>query len=134
MVAKEILYKKEYAEELLRIAEGDCKSAGKLFAAGGGRPENVCFIAQQAIEKSIKSVLCYHQIAYPHTHDLNLLLKKLPPKVQAPSGYELGVLTEYATVRRYEEGIVELSRDDLQLVLDITTKVVVWAQKCIRDS
>ena len=49
------LFNKEYAKELLRIAQGDGESASALFKAKVGRPENIVFLAQQSVEKSIKA-------------------------------------------------------------------------------
>jgi len=50
------LYKKEYAQELLRIAIGDLDSASVLLQAQSGRKENCLYMIQQTVEKSIKSV------------------------------------------------------------------------------
>ncbi len=44
---KKQLFPKEYAKELLKIAEGDLVSAKTLFKANdSGRPENIIFIAR----------------------------------------------------------------------------------------
>jgi len=132
MTPKKILYKKEYAKELLRIAKGDLESAEKLFAAKGGRPENVCFLAQQVIEKSIKAVLCHGQIPYSHTHDLGTLIELLPKNLEPlPLGYDLSVLNEYATIRLYEDGIVDLKQEDVEAVIDIAKKSFFWGTRII---
>jgi HEPN domain-containing protein len=38
-------------------------------------PDNVCFSAQQCVEKYLKAFLVYHQRSFPKTHDLAELLK-----------------------------------------------------------
>ena len=38
-------------------------------------PDNVCFIAQQCVEKYLKAFLVYHRKGFPKTHDLVELLK-----------------------------------------------------------
>ena len=38
-------------------------------------PDNVCFSAQQYVEKYLKAFLVYHQRSFPKTHDLAELLK-----------------------------------------------------------
>lgn len=51
---KKQLFPKEYAKELLKIAKGDLDSALGLYKINTGRPENIVFLAQQSVEKSIK--------------------------------------------------------------------------------
>jgi HEPN domain-containing protein len=80
---KKRIYKKEYAQELLKIAAGDLDSSLELSQAKTGRPENIIFLVQQSVEKYIKAVLVHLQIGFPAVHDLGilkllwLLLKKL---------------------------------------------------------
>ena len=38
-------------------------------------PDNVCFSAQQCVEKYLKAFLVYHRKGFPKTHDLAELLK-----------------------------------------------------------
>jgi HEPN domain-containing protein len=38
-------------------------------------PDNVCFSAQQCVEKYLKAFLVHHRIGFPKTHDLVELLK-----------------------------------------------------------
>ena len=126
---QEHLFKKEYAKQLLAIAKGDFESAKVLKEVGRGRKENVCFMAQQSIEKALKSVLCWHQVAFPLVHDAGILVAKMPQGVHPPSGYDLSVLTSFATNRRYEEGSIQLSLKDMESVLSTAQKVLAWAEK-----
>lgn len=64
----------------------------KLAKLGMGQdvlPEQVCFHAQQAVEKSLKAVLLFRRIEFPFTHDLEELVEtfeqagvKLPPDLR----------------------------------------------------
>lgn len=130
---QERLYKKEYALELLAIAEGDLESASLLAEASErknrGRKVNVIFLVQQAIEKAIKAVLCWHKQPIPLVHDLGILVAKLPEGLSPPEGYRLTHLNEYATVRRYERGGLDLSSKDVSVSLDLGTRVLDWAKK-----
>lgn len=58
---KERHFKPEYAKELIAIARGDLASAFGLKKIKMGRPENICYHAEQSIEKSLKAVLCHKQ-------------------------------------------------------------------------
>jgi HEPN domain-containing protein len=128
-MTKEQKFKKEYAHELLRIAEGDLETTKILFAATTGRKENTCFNAQQVIEKSIKAVLCYHEIPVPFTHNLDILMDRLPNHLQLTEAEGINELSEYATIRRYEEGTFELDHDDLLTAVKLAETTLIWARK-----
>lgn len=126
-------YKKEYAYELIKIAEGDLASANALSSASVGRPENVIYIAQQAIGKALKAVLCFREKPIVHTHDLEVLVTLLEKDIP-PDAHQLGILSQYATIRRYEEGYEELTADDFKLVLETGNRVLKWAKSIVKSS
>ena len=59
---QERLFAKKYAKTLLNIARGDYKTALVLLDADNYRIENAFYMAQQAIEKSLKAVLVHKEI------------------------------------------------------------------------
>ena len=132
-MTKDQLYKKEYAIQLIRIAAADLVSAKALEKVGEGRPENVCFLAQQAIEKSLKAVICHLEIAIPFSHSLELLTSLIPKDSKPPNSENLESLTEYATIRRYEEGFAKLEKADLEAVIFTAENTLHWAQKIINE-
>ena len=71
-------FSKAYAKELVKVAEGDLVTAKVLIDHPGGRPENVFFLLQQAVEKAIKAVLCHHEKPVPLSHDISALISILP--------------------------------------------------------
>ncbi|MBK8204363.1 MAG: HEPN domain-containing protein [Bdellovibrionales bacterium] len=129
---KKQLFPKEYAKELLKIAEGDLASAKSLYKANdGGRPENIIFIAQQSVEKSVKSVLVHLQIAFPLVHDLGILVALLPDDKMPPEGFALTELNPFASVRRYHEGNFPLTQEEISASLDVSDRVAQWARSII---
>ena len=62
--------------EWIAKAEGDFQAAGELAASRQPNHDAICFHAQQCVEKLMKAILAYVEIAPPHTHDL-LKLHKL---------------------------------------------------------
>ena len=124
-------YKKEYSFELIRIAQGDLASAKLLSTATGGRVENAIYLGQQAIEKSLKAVLCYIEQPILHTHDLDVIIALLPDTHKPPSAHILGALTQYATIRRYEEGYEILTKEDVHNAIVLSEQIVHWAMKII---
>ncbi len=132
-MTKEQKFKKEYAKELLEIAQGDLDTTLVLLSAKTGRKENVCFNAQQVVEKSVKAVLCHLEIAVPFTHNLDILLDRIPESYQVSDSAEYNELTEYATIRRYEQGTFELDQEDLVAAVEVAKKVLSWAVKIVRN-
>lgn len=128
---KKQLFPKQYSEELLKIAKGDLESAVGLSKINKGRPENIVFIAQQSVEKSIKAVLVHLQIAFPLVHDLGILVALLPDEKAPPEGFALTELNPFASVRRYEEGHLPLTAEEIESSLEIAQKVVLWATNCL---
>lgn len=127
-------YKKEYALELILISKGDMDSARGLMTAKIGRPENIIYHCQQSIEKSLKAVLCHFELEVPHTHDLEALVTALPKGVIPPEAQSLGSLTQYATIRKYEEGFEVLTHDDFEDCYHLAQKVVSWAESTMKSN
>lgn len=125
---KKQLFPKEYAKELLRIADGDLASALGLSKLTAGRPENIIFLAQQAVEKYLKSVLVCLQIAFPLLHDLGVLVALLPDDKMPTEGFELMELNPFATVRRYHEGDVPLTKEEIEASLKVAQNIANWAK------
>ncbi len=131
---KKQLFPKAYAKELFQIAAGDFFSAKTLFEAENvGRLENIVFIAQQSVEKSIKSVLVHLQIAFPMVHDLGILVALLPDDKMPPGGFALTELNPFASVRRYHVGDLPLTKDEIQAAIEIAQKVNEWAQDILSN-
>ncbi len=130
---QERLFEKKYAGDLIRIAEGDFKSARFLAAASPKdiRIENAFYLCQQSLEKSLKAVLVANEIAVPLVHDLGSLLSRIPKSCEPPYGYELLDLNQYATIRRYEEGHWHPSASELAVVLQKTEEMLQWASRLV---
>ena len=127
--SQERVFPRAYAIELLRIARGDHDSASFLrsgLASHGVRPETVAYLFQQAIEKALKAALCGLGRPVPLVHDLGVLVAKIPDTLDPDFGYELSGLDEYATIRRYEEGHIVLSADELQDIATLSDRVLRW--------
>lgn len=128
---KKQLFPQVYAKELMKIATGDFASAMALYQINSGRPENIVFMAQQSVEKSIKAVLVQLQIAFPLVHDLGILVALLPDEKAPPEGFALAELNPFASVRRYEEGQLPLTGEEIKSTLEISQKVIEWAKGII---
>lgn len=93
---------KEIAVEWLKYAEGDLKSAQVLGIAENIPFRNVCYLAQQCVEKSLKALLILSNSDIIRTHDLDTLLLRLPDEMQKLfSEYDLSWLSEWSVEARY---------------------------------
>jgi len=130
--SQEKVFKKEYAFELIRIADGDYKTALAIAKDSEARLENAFFMLQQCVEKAVKSVLVYQKVSVPLVHDLGALLAKLPAESACPHGYELNELNQFASVRRYEDGQFQMTLQEFHEVKAKVFEVLQWAQKVIQ--
>jgi HEPN domain-containing protein len=124
-------FRKEYAVELLGIAEMDLKTAEFLLEGleqGRIRGENFFFTVQQCIEKALKAVLVHRELPVPLVHDLGTLLAKVPRECEPPFGYEIGALSEFAAVRRYEEGSVVWGLEEAREAQALAVSAIDWAK------
>jgi HEPN domain-containing protein len=84
-------------------AKQDVALVREVFDSNTIAPEILLFHLQQAVEKLIKSLLTYHSVKFPKTHDLEDLIElaednhiELPPFME-----NLAELTPYAIETRY---------------------------------
>lgn len=98
--------KVSHARQWLRKAESDLTAARRLLD-GEGPYDAVCFHAQQAAEKALKSILAFVDAPIPRTHNLEDLQAQCvgSAPIVAGSGLatlELSDLTAFAVEARYD--------------------------------
>ena len=97
----------------------------------GAYLEDLCFEAQQAAEKAIKTVMIRRDIEFPYVHDLGRLLSMLeivdepiPEEVQ-----QAATLTKYAWEGRYPGVMEPVSEHDYAEAILLAEAVVRWAEE-----
>jgi HEPN domain-containing protein len=117
--------KREFTRQWLEKAEGDYKTSGHLLPAGKGHLEAVTFHSQQASEKYLKALLVWHQIEFPKTHDLDLLLKLVSSREPelATSLADAGILTPYGVEYRYPGEYPDVTMNEAQKAFEIAGRV-----------
>ena len=125
-------FTKEYAKELIKIAWQDLEAAKVLAQHSVSRVENVFLLAQQALEKALKSVLCWNGANVPFVHEIGILVSKLENIDKTPPfGYDLNALSEFATIRRYLEGHETYENREIQEILAKVEQAIGWCQSHI---
>jgi len=114
------------------------RAKGNLLRAKQPKPEgafweDLCFDAQQAAEKAVKSVLIFWGVDFPKTHDITDLLVLLRESGHEPPQelWEAGRLSNYAVTTRYPGIEKPVTEEEYQLAVRLTEKVVMWAEGII---
>lgn len=102
----------------LHYAQEDLQTAAELLKQAHVIPRHVCWLSQQAAEKSIKAALVFSQIDFPYSHDLDLLRNILPKTWQVKTKcFDLAELTEWAIESRYPGDWPDATVEDAQCAL-----------------
>jgi HEPN domain-containing protein len=118
----------------LKHAESDLRLA-QLARHQDILPEQICFHAQQAVEKSLKALLIHAHIDFPFTHDLRELLDVLGEAgISIPDELgEVDILTPFAVETRYPGFWGAISEDDVDEAITFAVKTVRWVQGHVAD-
>ena len=118
-------------EEWLKHAHSDLKLAQLGRRNEGVLHEQVCFHAQQTVEKTLKAVLLFCNIDFPLTHDLEELIDileragiSLPQEIR-----DIGTLTPYAVETRYPGCWEEITIHDVEEAIHLAEITLKWAEE-----
>jgi HEPN domain-containing protein len=117
--------KREFVHEWLRTASGDPKAALHLLNAAADVSYVVAFHAQQASEKYLKSVLVWHQVDFPKTHDIGRivdLVRSADPRL-ADLVADADALTRYGVEPRYPSDFPEPTHEQARNAVAIAGRV-----------
>ena len=95
--------------------------------------EDLCFDAQQAVEKAVKALLLARGVDFPYVHDIGLLLTLLQDAgEQVPEAVrQAEKLNPFATATRYPSIAQPVSEQEYLEALGIAEAVVHWAEACL---
>jgi len=93
--------------------------------------EDLCYDAQQAVEKAFKSICIIHEIVFPKTHDIAYLIELLEKGgVEVPENLQNSkILTGYAVETRYPGDYEPVDEEDLRKAIEIAKEVLKWVKK-----
>ena len=95
--------------------------------------EDLCFDSQQVVEKALKALCAYHNIAFPRTQDIAYLIELLTKgDVTIPDDIQHSkLLTSYAVETRYPGDYEPVDESDYATAVEIAGKVLAWVEKNI---
>lgn len=124
------------SEEWLKHARSDLHYAILGHDNSSVLAVHVCFHAQQAVEKAIKTVLLHRHVDFPLVHDLDELIEiarkgdlEIPPFLDG-----VDLLTPYAVESRYPGDWDEITELDVDLAISLAKQVLTWADQVINKS
>jgi HEPN domain-containing protein len=123
-------------QEWLRHAQSDL-ALGKVGRESDEvLPEQICFHAQQAIEKCIKAILIHRGSSVPKSHDIEILLDLLRQgECELPSWTdELPEVNPYAVEARYPGDWDEIRPGDRDRALGLAAQTVEWTRETIGEA
>ena len=96
--------------------------------------EDLCFDAQQAVEKSLKAILVKLNQSFPKTHSIGILLKFIEEAgVEIPENInQAKLLTAYAVDSRYPGDYEPVSKEEYEEALKIAEDVFKWLDNIIK--
>ncbi|GIK36816.1 MAG: DNA-binding protein [Chloroflexota bacterium] len=121
----------------LTKADQDLVAVGKWLADPDISDEIIGFHIQQAIEKSLKAVLLYQAIDYPHTHNLGLLIDLCRNnQIQVPSAFlQVDIFNRFAVQWRYDLlPTTPKMALDRQAAYHLAEQVWNWAKNLVNET
>jgi HEPN domain-containing protein len=121
-------YKKWIDRAKSSLAISKIKSDENIFY------EDLCFQAQQAVEKAIKGLLIFYNVDPEKTHNLASLIKELSNSIEIPEEInETVILNDYAVQTRYPGGYTPIEEEEYNNAIIIAEKCIKWIEKRISE-
>ena len=120
----------DYAAALLSKARDDGYVVRSMSADASAPNWVIGFHAQQAVEKSLKSVLARHEIEFPRTHNLSMLIEllRLHAISLPPDADDLARLTPFSVTLRYDDAAGEEEPPiQREWAVDVVSRTIDWA-------
>ncbi len=95
---------------------------------------DLCFHAQQAVEKSIKAVLVRYGVEFRRVHDIDYLIALVPERAgRPPAAQDIVSLTSYAVMARYPGDYEDATEQDYAEAIQAARAVYAWAKQIIGE-
>jgi HEPN domain-containing protein len=95
--------------------------------------EDLCFQAQQAVEKALKGLLIFYNVDPEKTHNLVSLIKELSKYTELPEEVnETSTLNDYAVQIRYPGNYTPVGEEEYNNAVKIAEKCIKWIEKKIK--
>jgi len=91
--------------------------------------EDLCFQAQQAVEKCLKGLLIYYGVEPEKTHNLSMLLLELEKHIAIDNDIkEVSKLQSFAVQTRYPGEYAQVEKEEYDQSIVIADKCLKWVE------
>jgi len=119
-------------EEWIKRAKGSLDLA-KTQIINNINYEDLCYQAQQAVEKALKGFLIYFTVEPEFTHNIEKLLEELEKFTEIPVNInEAAQLTNYAVTTRYPGDYDEITKQEYEEAIKIAQECLEWVENTIK--
>ena len=128
---------KELADLSFEIGSNEYAAAKHLYDTMKPMPiEIICYLSQQAVEKSIKAVLYHLDEDVPETHSIIKLLEDVNKTEQRIrlSKRDAARITRFATRTRYAERRIDVAEEDAEFALKYAKQTLDQAKKALEEN
>jgi HEPN domain-containing protein len=92
--------------------------------------EDLCFQAQQAVEKALKGLLIFHNVEPEKTHNLVSLIKERSRYISVPKEIsETVILNDYAVQTRYPGDYTSVGEEEYNNAVKIAEECINWIEE-----
>jgi HEPN domain-containing protein len=96
--------------------------------------EDLCYQAQQAVEKAIKAMLIYFNVEPQFTHNIGFLLDELGAHINISDEIRETVkLSKYAVQTRYPGEYDDITKEDYEESIRIAGKCLEWVESTVKS-
>jgi HEPN domain-containing protein len=96
--------------------------------------EDLCYQAQQAVEKALKGLLIYYGVEPEFTHNIEILLTNIEKHIKIPDNVKQSMkLTIYAVQTRYPGEYDEISKERYMESIKTAKDCLDWVEKTILE-
>jgi HEPN domain-containing protein len=111
-----------------------CLTISKVKLDGNILYEDLCFQAQQAVEKMIKGLLVFYGVDPERTHNLVSLIRELSKNIDIPEEInETVMLNDYAVQTRYPGDYTPIGEEEYNNAIIVAERCVMWIEKKIKE-
>ena len=97
--------------------------------------EDLCYQAQQAVEKSLKGLLIYYGVEPEFTHNIEILLNELEKFTMIPKDVRQAMkLTIYAVQTKYPGEYDEITKEEYAKSIKIAKDCLDWVENKIKET
>ena len=96
--------------------------------------EDLCFQAQQAVEKAFKGLLIYYGIEPEFTHNIGILLREIEKHTIISEDIKEAIeLTNYAVQTRYPGEYNDITKEEYKRAIKMTRDCLDWVKNKIKE-